>query len=284
MKTFSILFISLFFAFLSCSCTKEEIKENNDISQQIKSEQPKQMQKIADMERPEVKTYKIEIVNKFPHNTNSFTQGLLWHKGFLYEGTGLHGQSGIQKDELKTGKILKAKYNSADIFGEGITLYKNKIYQITWQNEKCFVYDFNSFEKIDEFSYSGEGWGITNYEDNLIMSNGSNILNVVSPDDFKLIKSIYVTDNSKPVMNLNELEYIKGEIWANIWTKDIVAIIDPKTAKVRAYIDLSLLNTYINHNERRDVLNGIAYDKENDKIYVTGKLWDYIFEIKLTEK
>jgi glutamine cyclotransferase len=280
-----ILTIVNIIAFLSCSCSKEQDKENMDNLAELKRSNTNQpAQKLIEPETKNIKTYKIEIINKFTHDGDLFTQGLFWHKGFLYEGTGLNASSGIHKINLTNGKVLKSKYNMPNIFGEGIALHKNKIYQLTWQNEKCFVYDINTFDKVDEFQYSGEGWGITNLDQNLIMSDGSHILKVVDPESFKVIKSIIVTDNKNlPVSNLNELENINGDIWANIWMTDKIAIIDAITGKIKSYIDLSILQSYLNKNRHYDVLNGIAYDKESNRIFVTGKLWEFLFEIKLID-
>ena len=167
------------------------------------------------------------------------------------------------------------------IFAEGIALYNGKIFQLTWENQICFVYDEKTFNSLKEYQYIGQGWGITTDGTQLIMSDGTNILRFVNPDNFLQISTVLVTDDNKPVIYLNELEYIDGEVWANIWQKDVIARINPKTGKVIAWIDLSSLRDYLPVDNKGEVLNGIAYDAATKRIWVTGKYWVYIFEIKI---
>ncbi len=224
----------------------------------------------------------IAVINKFPHDENAFTQGLFFHNGFLYESTGQKGLSSLRKVEIETGKVLKKIDLDPDIFAEGCALVGNKIYQISWLNKKCFVYDLNSFNLIKTFSYEGEGWGLTYTGTELIMSDGTNMLRFIEPESFQTTKLLpVVDDNFNPVHYINELEYINGEIWANIWQSDNIIRIDPETGKIKGIIDCSLLRTQISYNANTDVLNGIAYDSAQKRIFVTGKNWNLLFEVEL---
>jgi len=227
-----------------------------------------------------IPVYTYRIVRTYPHDPKAFTQGLVYYNGFLYEGTGLEGQSSLRKVELRTGRVLQIKKLAPELFGEGITLWQNKIYQLTWRNGICFVYDRNSFRSITEFRYSGEGWGLTHDGAYLIMSDGSDTLTFRDPDTFAVVKRLQVRAEGVPVRNLNELEYIEGEIYANIWQTDMIARISPKTGEVVGWIDLSGLLSEEEANGA-DVLNGIAYDPKENRLFVTGKLWPKLFEIEL---
>jgi glutamine cyclotransferase len=223
--------------------------------------------------------YNYEIIEAYPHDQAAFTQGLVFVDGFLFEGTGLNTQSTLRKVELETGKILKNISLADQYFGEGITIMNNKIIQLTWISNKGFVYEKDSFELISEFTYQTEGWGITNDGSQLIMSDGTSTLFFLDPETFNIIKQVQVIDQ-EPVSKLNELEYIQGQIWANIWQQDKIAIINPQTGKVEAWVDL----IGINEEDRQDpnkVLNGIAYDSERDRIFVTGKKWSKLFQIEI---
>jgi glutamine cyclotransferase len=224
-----------------------------------------------------------QIVRTYPHDPNAFTQGLQYVDGVLYEGTGLHGRSSIRKVELETGKVLQQRPVPAEHFGEGITVWKNDLFELTWQTHVAFVYDKATFEPKKRFSYPGEGWGLTTDGTNLIMSDGSDALRVLDPATFAEKRRITVTAAGAPLGNLNELEYVKGEIFANIWQTDYVARIAPDTGKVTAYIDLRGLLT-ATERANTDVLNGIAYDAQHDRLFVTGKLWPRLFEIKLVAR
>ncbi len=225
----------------------------------------------------------IKIINIFPHDPDAFTQGLVYHQGYLYESTGRYGKSSLRKVDIKTGKIIKIIKLAPEYFGEGITIFGKNIYQLTWQNKTGFVYDLEKFKKIRTFSYEGEGWGITTDGQYLFMSDGSAVIYCINPITFAVHRKIIVHEGSQQIGNLNELEFIKGEIWANIFQKDLIVRISPVTGKVLGWIDLSLLYSLIPRNGNIDVLNGIAYDEEKDRIFVTGKLWPKIFEIKVVE-
>jgi glutamine cyclotransferase len=232
-------------------------------------------------ENKNIPTYTYKIVNTYPHSRKAYTQGLVFEDGALYEGTGLYGHSSIRKIDLKTGKILRIHRLPKNIFGEGITIYKNRIIQLTWKAKKGFVYNKDTFKLKQKFRYSCKGWGITHDGKNLIMSDGTSSLYFSDPKTFKETRRIKVYNNKEPVKKLNELEYIKGEVYANIWKKDLIAKISPKTGEVTGWIDLKGLLPTQNFNKRDSVLNGIAYDKKNDRLFVTGKLWPKLFEIKL---
>jgi glutaminyl-peptide cyclotransferase len=231
--------------------------------------------------------YSYQIITTYPHNSNHFTQGLEFHDNMLYEGTGQEGSSGIYQLELGTGKILKNYKLENQYFGEGITILNNKIYELTYKNEIGFLYDLNTFKLLSTWNYkSKEGWGLTNDGHSLIMSDGTENLYYINPATFQEERKIQISNEHSIVKNINELEYIKGEIWANIWTTDNIIIIDPKTGKINGEINLSGLSGTIlqSQKEQIDVLNGIAWNPVTDKIYVTGKLWPKIFEIKLIRK
>lgn len=225
--------------------------------------------------------YNIRIVNIYPHDPDAFTQGLVFHKGYIYEGTGLHGHSAIRKVDLKTGSVLKRHQLPAEHFGEGITIYQNKLIQLTWQSHTGFIYDLQSFRLHGTFSYPTEGWGLTCDSNHLIMSDGTAILRFIDPETFKVVRRVEVKDRGRSVSNINELEYIKGEIYANIWGIGYIARISPKTGNVSGWIDLRTLYQYVERDGKVDVLNGIAYDAKNDRLFVTGKYWPKIFEIRL---
>ena len=223
----------------------------------------------------------INIINIFPHDPESFTEGLVYHKGYLYESTGLNGKSTLRKIDIKSGKILQEFKLNQKYFAEGITISANKIYQLTWQNNIVFVYDLLSFKLLNNFSYPGEGWGITTVEKNLFKSNGTAVIDCIDPDHFTVVRKINVHDGKTAISNLNELEFIRGEIWANIFMENIIARISPLTGEVLGWVDLSPLYDLLPVNCRVDVLNGIAYDQDNNRIFVTGKFWPKIFEVKI---
>lgn len=225
-------------------------------------------------------TFTYRVVRVYPHDPNAFTQGLQFVDGALYEGTGLNGRSSIRKVALETGKVLQQRGVPAEYFGEGITLWRNDLIELTWQSHVAFVYDAKTFEPKKRFSYPGEGWGLTSDGTNLIMSDGSDQLRVLDPVTFAEKRRIKVTAVGQPLRNLNELEVVKGEIFANVWQTDFLARIAPDTGKVTGYIDLRGLLTP-GERANTDVLNGIAYDAAHDRLFVTGKLWPKLFEIKL---
>ena len=227
--------------------------------------------------------YGYRIIHAYPHDPIAFTQGLIYDGGYLYEGTGLHGQSSLRKVELKTGKVLQTVPLPDPYFGEGITLCRDRLIQLTYQSQRGFIYD-RDFRQIGQFTYPTEGWGITCDGSRLIMSDGTAILRWLDARTFKVIKQMSVTDQGRPVIHLNELEYVKGEIFANIWGTDYIARISPASGKVVGWIDLSGLSKQFDKSVPIDVLNGIAYDQQHDRLFVTGKFWPKLFEIRLVRK
>lgn len=225
--------------------------------------------------------YTYKVINTFAHDKQAFTQGLAFDGGFLYEGTGLHGRSTLRKVELKTGNILQMHKLPGEFFGEGITIYRDKIIQLTFQQNTGFVYNKDTFELLRKFDYPTEGWGITHDGNRLIMSDGTATLYFLSPDTSEVLGSIEVRDQNTAVQGLNELEYVKGEIYANIWPTERIVRIDPKTGQVVGWIHMERLASQLDKSQPIDVLNGIAYDAAGDRLFVTGKLWPKIFEIKL---
>jgi glutamine cyclotransferase len=225
--------------------------------------------------------YTYKIINAYPHDPGAFTQGLVFEDGFLYEGTGLYGRSSLRKVELKTGKVLQIRNLSDQYFGEGITIFLDKIIQLTWQSRVGFVYRKENFDVMSQFHYSTEGWGITHDGVHLIMSDGTSTLYFLDPETFEVVNHVDVHDGTTPVTNLNELEYIRGEVYANVWQTDFIVQIDPQTGDVVGWIDLEGLLPPGEHGTRVDVLNGIAYDVKHDRLFVTGKLWPTLFEIEL---
>ncbi len=228
-----------------------------------------------------IPVYRYKVINTYPHDRNAFTEGLVYENNILYEGTGLNGRSTIHKVDLKTGNVILIQKLPDEFFGEGVTIYEDKIIQLTWQSNIGFVYDKSNFKLLKKFNYSTEGWGITHDGKRLIMSDGTSILHFLNPKTFEEIGKVEVSDSKGPVTRLNELEYVQGEIYANVWQTDYIARIDPGTGKVVGWIDLSGLLGPEDRNEPVDVLNGIAYDAENNRLFVTGKLWPKLFEIKL---
>lgn len=232
----------------------------------------------------EPKYYTYEVVAVYPHLTTSYTQGLQYVDGTMWEGTGQHGHSRLQRIDLATGKAdVIAELPESD-FGEGITLLGENIYQLTWTNNKAYVYNRDNGRRIKIHRYSGEGWGLTTDGTNLFMTDGSARLSTIDPESFKRLSSVIVTIKGSPVQLLNELEWIEGKIWANIYTTDNIVIIDPKTGVVEGVIDLKGILPESEYTSTTDVLNGIAYDSENKRIFVTGKNWSKLFEIKLIEQ
>jgi glutamine cyclotransferase len=242
---------------------------------------------VANLKTPgkvPVPTYGYEVLHAWPHDRGAYTQGLVFNDGKLIESTGQVGHSSLRRVELETGKVLQKVDVDAPYFAEGITLLKGKIYQLTWQQQLGFIYDAWTFEKIGEFHYQGEGWGLANDGQSLILSDGSNRIRFLDPANFAVRKTIVVVDGKAPVNELNELEYVHGEIYANIWHADRIARINPQTGAVAGWIELTGLLARGEVSDEEAVLNGIAYDETNDRLFVTGKLWPKIFEIRLTRK
>jgi glutamine cyclotransferase len=228
--------------------------------------------------------YGYEVVNFYPHDLSAFTEGLVYEDGVLYESTGLNGHSSLHKVDLETGKILQEVDLGAQYFAEGITIYNQKIIQMTWQSHLVFVYDMKSLALLREVDYPIKGWGITYDGERLIISDGTSSLYFLDPEAFQEIGSVKVFDDSGPVVNLNELEYVNGEIYANVWLTDRIAIIKPQTGQVVGWIDLTGLLSSEDVGQSANVLNGIAYDAEHYRLFVTGKLWPKLFEIRLVPR
>jgi len=226
----------------------------------------------------ETPRYSARIVKTFPHDPNAFTQGLEFHGGGLYESTGMVGQSGIRKVALDSGKVLQQLRVSPPFFGEGITIVKGQLIQLTWQHQTGFVYKFPELQFVKQFSYSGEGWGLTNDGKQIYMSDGTAQIRVWDPATLKEIRRITVLDGTRRIDALNELEWVRGEIWANVWQTDQIVRIAPATGKVLGWIDLSALPR---DRSTADVLNGIAFDAATNRVIVTGKLWSKVYQIEL---
>jgi glutaminyl-peptide cyclotransferase len=218
------------------------------------------------------------VVRTYPHDRDAFTQGLQYLDGFLYEGTGLNGRSSIRKVRLETGEVVQRRDIAPQYFGEGIVVVGSELFQLTWQSGIGFVYDRTTFSPKRTFRYTGEGWGLTYDGSNIVMSDGTDVLRLLDPNTLAERSRLRVTAGGKPLPQLNELEFVEGEILANVWMSDFVARIDPKSGRVRGWIDLRGL---LSPRERAatDVLNGIAYDAAGKRLFVTGKLWPRVFEI-----
>jgi len=243
---------------------------------------PATAQRIADLGPP---VYAVQVVKSYPHDVGAFTQGLFLRDGFLYESTGLNGRSSVRKVRLETGEVLQKADLPADVFGEGITDWKDRIVGLTWQSQFGFVLDLKKFSVLGRFPYVGEGWGITRSDRELIMSDGSSALRFLDPDTLRETRRLEVTAAGQPVARLNELEWVDGEIYANVWQTDRIARIDPTTGRVVAWIDLAgLLPERERIADYTDVLNGIAYDPKTKRLFVTGKLWPKVFEIRIEPK
>lgn len=223
-----------------------------------------------------------EIVNSYPHDRAAFTQGLLVRDGFLYESTGMNGRSSLRKVALETGEVVQREAVDAKYFAEGLVDWGDELIQLTWQSQIGFVYDLKTFKQKRTFSYYGEGWGITHDSKRLILSDGTPKLRFLDPKTFAEIGYVEVSFEGKPLPNLNELEFVKGEIYANVWGNNNIVMIDPVSGRVTSRVDLSgLLNEF--DRTGTDVLNGIAYDAKNDRLFVTGKNWPKLFEIRVGE-
>jgi glutamine cyclotransferase len=225
--------------------------------------------------------YAYQVVHVYPHDPNAFTQGLEFRAGFLYEGTGLKGRSSLRKVQLETGKVLQQIDIDAQYFGEGITVLNQQIIELTWQSETGFVYDQPSFRRLRTFNYSGEGWGLANDGQRIYMSDGSADIRIWNPGTLQEERRITVHDHGKPIANVNELEWVRDEIYANIWQTDRIARISPADGRVLGWIDLTGILSPADRTGSEDVLNGIAYDVLGNRLFVTGKQWPKLFEIKV---
>lgn len=229
-----------------------------------------------------VQQWGYRVIAAYPHDTAAYTQGLLFHEGHFFESTGGEGRSSLRKVSPETGVVLQKKDLPADIFGEGLALWKNRLYQLTWKNRMALLYDLDSFEKLGEYTYPGEGWGLAGWEQGLVMSDGSDRLYLMDPEAFQATRVLNVTLNGEPLNRLNELEWIKGRIWANVYGEKRIACISADSGRVEALIDFAGLPLPEHRTGREDVFNGIAHDPIQDRIFVTGKNWSRVYEIELT--
>jgi glutamine cyclotransferase len=244
-----------------------------------------------------VPVYTYEVVNTYKHDPTAFTEGLFYKDGFLYESTGEEGKSSLRKVELETGKVVQKFDLQKDSFGEGISLWGDKIYQLTWREGVCRVFDATTFKLIRELRYPGDGWGMTTDGKNLIMTDSTHVIRFLDPETMQSVRTVPVfREDGKPLMQINELEYIKGEIWANVWHSedprilgkpDYIARINPQDGKLLGWIDLGGISPdddVDDDKKSENTLNGIAYDEATDRIFVTGKNWKKLFEIKVKPK
>jgi glutamine cyclotransferase len=231
-----------------------------------------------------VPEYSATVVQRYPHDPQAFTEGLLYHDGFLYESTGRNGQSSIRKVELRTGAVVQQKALDPGYFGEGIVIWKDRLIQLTWKNQIGFTYDLATFQQRSTFHYPGEGWALTRDGHHLIMSDGTSDLRFLDPESLNEVGRIHVTCDGRPVHRINELEWVKGEIYANIWVTNFIARIDPATGNIVGLVDLTDLANATGVATGDSVLNGIAYDASADRLFVTGKLWPTLFQIRLSPR
>lgn len=230
-------------------------------------------------------TYSFEVVRTYPHAVDAYTQGLLFHEGRLFEGTGQYGESDIREVELESGRVIrKHELSDSSYFGEGIVIVDDKLIEITWKSGVAFIYDWKTFDPKGQFKYEGEGWGLTWDGTSIVMSNGSPTIVFRDPKTFAATRTIEVNDNGTPVTKLNELEWVKGEIWANVYQTDQIVRINPADGKVVGWIDLAGILPAVDRTAKTEVMNGILYDAKADRLFVTGKYWPKMFEIKLKQR
>ncbi len=286
------LYFLILFVVLSLACTKEPARSNTNMN--ASKPNVNVAVKTPQTAAADVPIYTYEVVNTYKHDADAFTEGLFFHNGFLYESAGEKGKSNLRKVELETGQVVQQQDLSKQSFGEGTTILKGKIYQLTWQEERGFVYDAETMKPLSEFRYQGDGWGLTNDGTNLYMTDSTHVIRVIDPETFKTVRTIPVfREDGKPLMNINELEWIKGELWANVWHSEdpeilgkpnYIARIDPQTGKLLGWIDLYGISPDDVKRNSENTLNGIAYDTGSDRIFVTGKQWRKLFEIKVKPK
>lgn len=282
-------FLLITFAVFAFSC-KTETPANRTVMNTNSVANANKIAAAPNQPADKLPVYTYDVVKTYPHDPKAFTQGLAFSDGFLYEGTGGRQtdnyRSSLRKVEIESGKVLQKVDLDGKYFGEGITIFGGKIYQITWQEQKAFVYDLADFKPIKEFSFAGEGWGLTHDNTSLIMSDGTHIIRFINPETFQTTRTITVLDEKgKPLIELNELEYVKGEIWANVWQEGWIARINPVSGKLIGRIDLEeLAEDQMDDDRNADVLNGIAYDEASDRLFITGKKWRKLFEIKIKPK
>ncbi len=226
--------------------------------------------------------YTVQVVRTFPHDASAYTQGLVYDGGTLYEGTGKYGRSTLRQVDLKTGKILQLHSLDDRLFGEGVAIWNDRVIQLTWKSRVGIVYDKKTFRETARFRYSGQGWGLTHDGTHLIMSDGTSSLRFLDPDSYRVVRQLHVRNRGRRVDNLNELEYVHGEVLANIWGEDYIARISPRTGEVTGWIDLRRL--WPNRRDSEAVLNGIAYDAKEDRLFVTGKNWPKLYQIRVVPR
>jgi glutamine cyclotransferase len=229
----------------------------------------------------ELPVSQVEVVKAYPHDFNAFTEGLFYRDGLLYESTGGDQQSTIRAVDLASGRVIRSIVTAPGLFGEGIVDWKDKLVSLTWHGGRGFVWSLSGFHRLGEFHYDGEGWALTKDAHNIIMSDGTPVLRFLDPGTLKVVRTLKVTAEGQPVERLNELEYVKGEILANIWLTNRIARIDPKSGAVKGWIDVSKLATQVGVTDPNAVPNGIAYDKVRDRLFVTGKDWPLLFEVRV---
>ncbi len=261
--------------------TQRTPNSNSDLQNRAVKQEPSPADADSAADIPE---YLFEVVNTWPHDAKAFTQGLIFYDDALLESTGQYGESSLRKVDLRTGRVLKQINVPAQYFAEGLALLGGKVFQLTWTTRKGFIYDPQTFQKEGEFTYGGEGWGLTSDGESLIISDGTNQIRFLNAGNYEIKRTIEVLDNNRPLRDLNELEYVKGEIYANVWHSDRVARIDPQTGRILGWIDLKGLLAPAEQSDPEAVLNGIAYDEAGDRLFVTGKLWPKLFEIRLRKK
>ena len=272
MQTVLLLAIFVFLA----ACTTDEPRPTSDVRRPASDVR----RPASDDQRPStVVMYQYEIVKRIPHDVTAFTQGLSVHDGVFIESTGQTGMSSVRRVDMKTGKVLKKTDLNAQVFGEGSTVYNNKVYVLSWLNQTGFIFDAQTLAQTGTFSYAGEGWGLTTDGTVMYMSNGTNLIAVRDPSDMHMLRSFTVTQDGSGVRELNELEWVDGEIWANVWRTEKIVRIDPATGNVTGVIDLTGILPDSERPANADVLNGIAYDPTTKAIYVTGKNWPWIYHI-----
>ncbi len=285
MRFFSLVLFTVF----AVSCRNETPVNRSAVNNNTSVNTTKTANSV-NLPAGKVPEYTYDITNTYPHDPKAFTQGLVFYNNFFYEGTGGRQKdtfhSSLRKVEVESGKVVQKVDMPGEYFGEGITIFNDKIYQLTWQEQKAFVYDLNDFKVLKEFTYFGEGWGLTHDATNLILSDGTQVLRFINPENFQVVRTLVVTDEKgRNLDEINELEYVKGEIWANIWQEGWIARIDPQSGKLVGRIDLEeLTERQMDDDRNADVLNGIAYDETSDRLFVTGKRWRKVFEIKLKPK
>lgn len=275
--------IGLIFLMTPAGCDDHSAPAANP--SQTASEAPENSDGPQTTETPsETPVYTYRTIADYPHDPDAFTQGLIFQDGIFYEGTGLYGRSSLRKAELETGRVIQKVDLPENRFGEGVTVLDGHVYQLTWRSGIGYIYDAGSFQRTGQFRYSTQGWGLTHDGKSLIRSDGTPVLHFHEPETFKETGQVEVFDENGPVAELNELEYIDGEIYANVWRTDRIARIHPETGRVAAWIDLTGLLDTLGFIKKTDVLNGIAYDRSEKRLFVTGKLWPRIFEIELVTK